>query len=107
MAGEGREELEHAGIVATRFAGERPSDGVREVVVADTHGIRITEGDDRDFRSRPRPDARDGEQTAPQLGTVPRLLEAVRNRRDAVDRLCPLSFDTETVPRRRRHRPET
>src|SRR6266516_3569181 len=44
LAGVGAQELEHAGVRSSWFAGQGPADQVGEVVVTDAHGVGVAEG---------------------------------------------------------------
>ena len=56
---ERRQQFEHAGVVAARFAGKRPRDCVRKVVIAHADGVGIAERDDGDLGRGPWSDTRD------------------------------------------------
>ena len=97
----GFEELEHPGVVAARLTRQRVGDQVRQVEVADAHGIGVAERPDADLGRGPRPDPGHGRQPGIGVGEwqVDDRLEPRRPGRDPPDQLGPAALDPERVIR--------
>ena len=93
------EQLEHPGVIAAAFPREHRADQVRQVVVADAHGVGVAQRTDRDLGRGPRSEA--GQRRQPGVclveGQVDGRLEPGGPGRDPSDDLGPPAFDAERV----------
>lgn len=101
MAAKGLEQLEHASVVATGLASQRKAHHVGQMVVANRHGIGVTESDDGDLGGDPRSHSREGLETLSGFGRIQIeiLLRPRGPARDADDDRRPSPFDATVVVR--------
>ena len=91
------EQLEHARVVGARLARERPGDRVRDVEVADAHGVGVAEGAANDLRGGPGTDAGKRPQPGRRFGRGARRIQPRGPRRCAADDLGAPPLDAERV----------
>jgi hypothetical protein len=89
------EEFEHLGVVPSWAPGERVHDLVVDVVIPNTHGVRIPPRTLRDFRRRPLTDTGHDPQPGRRLSRreAAALLESSSHRRRSADRALPREVD--------------
>src|SRR5205085_797852 len=79
------QQFQHPGVVAARFAGQRPGHRVGDVVVADAHRVRIAVRHPDHLRRRPRTDPAQRGEPAGRLGRVGGRLQLAGVRGTAAD----------------------